>query len=250
MRMTFCALLVVLLAALGSAHAQTSDAELAILRAREAGSSLKVRELEEKIHELERNEKRNQPLYGFDDLVFNPMLANRREMEQIKSAKAVNSFLKELDVAEKQGTKGKYLVLKIIQLSEQHPNALTDPTVKNLVDLATVEAQAFLIAHREKKIEERAQDDFRTIAGQLRIYQSENGSLPTYEQGIGALVNNPTGVPAPNNWRQLLQRIPLDPWGEPYVYRPDGNEFQIASKGRDREEGNEDDLVFDSSTQE
>jgi len=216
-----------------SAEAQMPDAEAAILRAKEAGSSMDFSRLEEALGKVEQDRKRDQ----------------REETEQILTSEEFRSFLNNVDAAMRQGLNER-TVVAILELARQHPTALADPLIKNLVDAATTEARNFFRASNEEKRKKRAQNDLRVIAGQLRIYQSENGSLPTYEQGIGALVNNPTGVPAPNNWRQLLQRIPLDPWGEPYVYRPDGNEFQIASKGRDREAGNEDDLVFDSSTQE
>jgi type II secretion system protein G len=250
MRMMFCVFLVNAMAILGSARAQSADAEIAILRAREAGSSMKVRELEEKIHELEGNERRNQPLYGFDDFVLSPMLANRGEMERIQSAKAVNSFLSELAAAQKRGAKGMYLMLKIIQLSEEYPNALVDPEIKELVYRATDAGLKFLRAHNEDKRKQRAQNDLRTIAGQLRLYQSDSGFLPTSEQGIEALVTKPTGSPKPSKWRKLLERNPLDPWGEPYIYRPQDDGFALASSGPDREQGSDDDLVFTSSAQE
>jgi type II secretion system protein G len=67
---------------------------------------------------------------------------------------------------------------------------------------------------------------------------------------IEALVTKPTGDPEPRNWRQLLQRVPLDPWGELYIYRPQGDGFAITSKGPDRQEGNVDDVTLASSASE
>ena len=92
----------------------------------------------------------------------------------------------------------------------------------------------------------RAKKDLATIAGQLSKFRTDNGFLPTTEQGLAALAEKPTSSPEPKNWRQLLARLPLDPWGEPYVYRSAGDDFLIASKGPDRTEGNEDDITFNA----
>lgn len=232
-RVMLCVFCISAITSYGSAESQLPDVESAILRAKELGSSMDLKRVEEALSRLEQKKRSDQP----------------KEAEQNQNSDESSSFSTKLDTAKQQGLNERFVVA-ILELAREYPNALTDPQIKNLVDVATVEVQGFFRAYNEEYRTERTRNDLRKIAVQLRIYQSDNGSLPTREQGIGALVNNPTGVPTPNNWRQLLQRIPLDPWGEPYVYRPDGNEFQIASKGRDREEGNEDDLVFNSSSQE
>lgn len=57
----------------------------------------------------------------------------------------------------------------------------------------------------------------------------------------------------PNNLEQLVeqnlvQEIPADPWGEPYVYRRTSRtEFTLKSKGPDTSEGTEDDIVLGGS---
>jgi general secretion pathway protein G len=46
----------------------------------------------------------------------------------------------------------------------------------------------------------------------------------------------------------LLRRLPLDPWGEKYVYvcpAPNANGFDVYSKGPDRVAGTDDDIHVD-----
>lgn len=209
------------------------DADAAILRAKEAGSSMDFRGVEEALGKLEQDKERTQ----------------REETNHIQDAEASRSFLNELDAARQQGLNERF-VIAILELARKHPNALTDPKIKNLADVATVEVQSFFRAYNEEYRTERTRNDLRKIAGQLRTYQANNGCLPSYKQGIQALVTEPPDHPKPSNWRKLLERNPLDPWGEPYIYRPQGDEFALASSGPDRQEGSDDDLVFASSAQE
>jgi general secretion pathway protein G len=92
----------------------------------------------------------------------------------------------------------------------------------------------------------KIKSDLQTIATQLMVYESMNGFPPYTEQGLKALVQQPSSSPAPRNWRQLLQEVPLDPWGMEYQYNapgkrnPDG--YDLFSAGKDRVPGTEDDL--------
>ena len=52
----------------------------------------------------------------------------------------------------------------------------------------------------------------------LKFYKLDNGSYPTTEQGISALVSKPTTSPIPQHWTQYLKTIPFDQWGRPYHY--------------------------------
>lgn len=94
--------------------------------------------------------------------------------------------------------------------------------------------------------ESRVEADIQSISTQLRAYEMQNLRPPTSEQGLQALVTRPTTEPQPRRWRQLLEKIPLDPWGEPYVYYWPGkhnkNGFDLFSKGPDRQEGGGDDI--------
>jgi general secretion pathway protein G len=92
----------------------------------------------------------------------------------------------------------------------------------------------------------KIKSDLQTIATQLMVYESMNGFPPSSEQGLKALVQQPSSSPAPRNWRQLLKEVPLDPWGMEYQYtapgkrNPDG--YDLFSAGKDRIPGTEDDM--------
>lgn len=83
--------------------------------------------------------------------------------------------------------------------------------------------------------EQRVDADVQTIKTQLRVYEMQNFSMPTTQQGLEALVKKPTSGPAPRKWRQLMEAVPLDPWGNPYQYENPGRKtkFDIYSFGPD-----------------
>jgi general secretion pathway protein G len=66
---------------------------------------------------------------------------------------------------------------------------------------------------------ERARGDIQSLKTQLFLYESANGSFPSTEQGLQALVQMPNSPPAPRRWIRLLPALPADPWGMPYHYR-------------------------------
>jgi len=88
-----------------------------------------------------------------------------------------------------------------------------------------------------------AKTDLRTISAALRVYRLDNGDYPTTEQGLSALVTRPTAGPEPANWSPegYLPDEPVDPWGNPYVYRSPGEEdgFDLSSLGKDGRPGGE-----------
>ena len=87
--------------------------------------------------------------------------------------------------------------------------------------------------------------DFTSIGSSLRAYKINGGNFPTTQQGLKALVEKPTTNPKPDDWIQVMTKIPMDPWRNPYGYKFPGSkipgEFEIISRGPDGIEGNEDD---------
>jgi general secretion pathway protein G len=77
----------------------------------------------------------------------------------------------------------------------------------------------------------------------LESYRLDNGRLPTTEQGLAALRDRPTRGPAPIQWKgpYLKKTVPLDPWGNAYVYQAPGtrnpNGYDLVSLGRDGKPG-------------
>lgn len=89
----------------------------------------------------------------------------------------------------------------------------------------------------------KAKQDIRTIESALKLYRLDNFRYPTTEQGLEALVEKPTIPPEPKNWKPggYLERMPTDPWGEPYHYRNPGEhgEIDVYTYGRDGRPGGE-----------
>jgi len=105
--------------------------------------------------------------------------------------------------------------------------ALVGPRLFGQVDKARVEA---------------ARSEISTIENAMKFYRLDNFAYPTTEQGIEALVNKPND-PSIKNWNPggYLERIPSDPWGNPYVYRNPGQngEIDVLTYGADGVEGGE-----------
>jgi len=79
----------------------------------------------------------------------------------------------------------------------------------------------------------------------LKLYKLDNGSYPSTEQGLQALVEPPEVGNLPGNWREggYLEKgkIPKDPWKNEYIYLCPGTQgdYDIISYGADGEPGGE-----------
>ena len=89
-----------------------------------------------------------------------------------------------------------------------------------------------------------AKSQIEMIGAGLDSYRLHNGSYPTSEQGLAALWEAPS-IDPPANWRgpYLRKAVPLDPWGNPYVYISPGevnpNGYDLISLGADGKLGGE-----------
>jgi general secretion pathway protein G len=100
-----------------------------------------------------------------------------------------------------------------------------------------------LVGNIDVAKEQRVDSDIEAISMQLRTYEMLNYRMPTSEQGLKALVNQPTTEPRPRRWKQLMKTVPIDPWGNEYVYRNPGKggaAFDIYSLGPDGKESDDD----------
>ena len=74
----------------------------------------------------------------------------------------------------------------------------------------------------------------------LDTFKLDVGRYPTAEEGLKALREKPSGA---DRWEgpYLPKEIPLDPWGNPYVYKVPGehDEYDLLSYGADKAEGGE-----------
>ena len=92
-----------------------------------------------------------------------------------------------------------------------------------------------------------ARTDVSNLVQALKLYKLDNQRFPTAEQGLEALVRKPTSGPVPNNWKPYLDKLPKDPWGQPYQYASPGlhgdiDVFSLGADGKAGGEGNDADV--------
>ncbi len=91
----------------------------------------------------------------------------------------------------------------------------------------------------------KARIQIESIETALKLYKLDNGSYPTTEQGLQALVEPPSVGELASAWREggYLEkgRVPKDPWDSEYVYLCPGihGDFDLVSYGADGETGGE-----------
>lgn len=85
----------------------------------------------------------------------------------------------------------------------------------------------------------KARADIRTLESALNLYKLDNFVYPNTDQGLVALVSKPAGSPEPRNWKQYMDRMPKDPWGNDYQYLAPGVQgtIDIFSLGADGQPG-------------
>jgi general secretion pathway protein G len=86
-----------------------------------------------------------------------------------------------------------------------------------------------------------ARTDVSNLVQALKLYKLDNQRYPTGEQGLDALVRKPAAGPVPNNWKPYLDKLPKDPWGQPYQFANPGlrGEIDVFSFGADGKSGGE-----------
>jgi len=94
----------------------------------------------------------------------------------------------------------------------------------------------------------KSEAELNTLQSAVLSYRSLAGRNPTDAQGLEALVNEPTTPPKPRRYKPggYLDKIPVDPWDNPYVYRQSGSKdpstYELLSYGPNGEEGGGDDI--------
>lgn len=84
-----------------------------------------------------------------------------------------------------------------------------------------------------------ARSQIEMLGAALDAYRLDNGRYPTSAQGLQALQGEPAAEPRPRNWRgpYLRREVPLDPWGNPYIYVSPGEanpqSYDLVSFGAD-----------------
>lgn len=80
-------------------------------------------------------------------------------------------------------------------------------------------------------------NSFKSLMEEYRRYCNQ---YPTSDQGMEALLTKPTtGPECPNYPASGIMgnnKVPVDPWGHPYLYESDGKSYVITCLGKDGKE--------------
>jgi general secretion pathway protein G len=103
-----------------------------------------------------------------------------------------------------------------------------------------------VVGETDKARYEQAKVQMRILEDALKRYKLDNGIYPTTAQGLESLVIEPTTEPLPRNWQEggYLDKpeLPLDPWGNEYIYISPGQygpDYDLFTFGADGLEGGE-----------
>ncbi|HEX2276968.1 MAG TPA: type II secretion system major pseudopilin GspG [Candidatus Tectomicrobia bacterium] len=103
-----------------------------------------------------------------------------------------------------------------------------------------------ITGYTEKAKREKARADIASLEGALELFKADNGFYPTTEQGLDALIIKPSTGRIPAKWMEggyFKKGVPLDPWGNRYVYFAPGRRgegYEIVSLGTDGQESDDD----------
>ncbi|MDM8550670.1 type II secretion system major pseudopilin GspG [Desulfobacterales bacterium HSG2] len=126
-------------------------------------------------------------------------------------------------------------------LSETVPSSGNIFAVAFLANMVTfLLGMATMVLHEPPHINmakaEKTKIDVASIDTALKMYRIHNGTYPTTEQGLRALVERPEGA---RKWREggyiKKGRVPKDSWGNDFVYVCPGihGDFDLTSYGSD-----------------
>ena len=99
-----------------------------------------------------------------------------------------------------------------------------------LAGLVAVRTRSYLHVSRQNA----AQAEIAEIVDALEAYYAVHNRYPTNEEGLAPLLEKTSKFPD-----GLLNKMPKDPWGNPYVYNSPGrtSAFDIICYGADGREG-------------
>ena len=109
--------------------------------------------------------------------------------------------------------------------------------------LAAIVVPRLLSRPDEAKVT-KAKIDMKSIEESIGLFKLDNGFYPSTDQGLKALVEKPSTGRVPNKYAAdgYLKKVPVDPWGNDYVYLSPGlhsHNFDLISYGADGQPGGE-----------
>lgn len=110
-----------------------------------------------------------------------------------------------------------------------------------IIGVITAGVGARFLGQADQARVDQAMTDFATIEKALKLYKLHNYRFPSSEQGLEALIEKPVDA---RQWQDggYLDALPIDPWGNPYVYITPGEkgDFDLYSLGADGKSGGQD----------
>jgi len=102
-----------------------------------------------------------------------------------------------------------------------------------------------MVGRSEQARNVAAQADIASMKTALEAFEVDNGYFPRGNNGLNDLVQQPRDA---RNWHgPYLDKIPLDPWGNPYIYtfpgRHNPNGYDLMSTGQDGQPNTPDDIA-------
>jgi general secretion pathway protein G len=91
----------------------------------------------------------------------------------------------------------------------------------------------------------KATVQIRSLQSALAFFKTDTGRFPSTSEGLDALVSDP-GL---EGWKRggyiEGSKVPLDPWGNPYIYICPGmhDDYDLESYGKDGADGGTDDYA-------
>jgi general secretion pathway protein G len=84
-----------------------------------------------------------------------------------------------------------------------------------------------------------AKVQIESLSTSLELYKLDTGRYPDDREGLNALVERPASAKNWNGPYLKKDKVPLDPWGQPFHYRSPGQRgpFDIFSLGADNRDG-------------
>ncbi len=87
----------------------------------------------------------------------------------------------------------------------------------------------------------QTQVQIKQLEEALALFKLDNGFFPSTEQGLEALVTEPTTGKKPKRYptNGYIKKVPKDPWGGNFVYVSPGEHgsYDLSSYGKDEAEG-------------
>ncbi|MDD4278397.1 MAG: type II secretion system major pseudopilin GspG [Candidatus Sumerlaeales bacterium] len=105
------------------------------------------------------------------------------------------------------------------------------------------------ITGKTKEVQIKAcRTSISNLSTALGMFEVKSGRFPTTEEGLDALVTKPSDLDD-DEWSGPYLKdgiLPQDPWKQDYIYRCPGElggDFDLISKGPDKQENTEDDIT-------